>query len=384
MSVLIATDFRIMLFEGRYYLKNKHYHITKRYCDAFGPAILFTRVLEAREQPQGSDATPLLKKVVRAKSLAAVLAGKHTADIRSCLEDCSLAICRFPSIPAFRTAAEACRRGIPVLAECMGDAWDASWNHSAAGKLAALYYYFSMKRRVAKAPFALYVTDSFLQSRYPCPGITAAISNVALDGFCDGSALENRLRRINACDPKQPVLITVAAADNRSKGFDTVIRTLPLLKKDGINAKYVVAGPGDTSYLADLARRAGVSDRVEFTGELDPAQVKERLNGADLYIQPSRQEGLPRAVIEAMACGCPCIGTRIGGIPELVQKEYLIRPGSPAELCQKIKLLSRKENMASAAEENLARSRDFDQKILDNKRHVFFESIKACLGKDCL
>ncbi len=384
MSVLIATDFRIMLFEGRYYLKSKHYHITKRYCDAFGPAILFTRVLEAREQPQGSDATPLLKKVVRAKSLAAVLAGKHTADIRSCLEDCSLAICRFPSVPAYKAAGEACRMQIPVLAECMGDALDASWNHSAAGKLVAAYYYLSMKRWVRKSSFALYVTDRFLQERYPCPGRACAASNVALGAFADVNALDKRLARINAFDPQKPVLITVGAADNASKGYAAVIKALPLMKKRGVNAGYVVAGPGDTSPLAALAARLGVEENVEFTGELTSEQVRDRLFAADIYVQPSLQEGLPRAVIEAMACGCPCAGSRIGGIPELIQKEYLVKPGDPGDLREKLLRLCSKDNMLRAARENLARSRDFDETVLDTRRQAFFDCVKACLKKDDL
>ena len=48
----------------------------------------------------------------------------------------------------------------------------------------------------------------------------------------------------------------------------------------------------------------------------------------DIYVQPSKQEGLPRAVIEAMSRGCPVLGTDIAGIPELIQERCLFKKGS--------------------------------------------------------
>ena len=77
---------------------------------------------------------------------------------------------------------------------------------------------------------------------------------------------------------------------------------------------------GDGKHRPELERRAaalGVSERIEFRGQLASCElVRQELDRADLFVLPSRQEGLPRAMIEAMARGLPCIGSTVGGIPD--------------------------------------------------------------------
>ena len=60
--------------------------------------------------------------------------------------------------------------------------------------------------------------------------------------------------------------------------------------------------------------------RVIVTGHLDlPEQVAEHLSLCDVYLQPSLWEGMPNALMEAMASGCGCIGSDAGGIPEVIE-----------------------------------------------------------------
>lgn len=81
---------------------------------------------------------------------------------------------------------------------------------------------------------------------------------------------------------------------------------------------------GDGGYRSTLTKMAsdqGIADRVKFLGWLaaGPA-VRAELDRADLFVLPSRTEGLPRALVEAMARGLPCIGSTAGGIPELLRR----------------------------------------------------------------
>src|SRR4029079_12805478 len=88
---------------------------------------------------------------------------------------------------------------------------------------------------------------------------------------------------------------------------------------------------GDGKYRAELERRAAamnIRERVRFAGYLEREEVTRELDAADVFVLPSRCEGLPRAVIEAMARGLPCIATNIGGIPELLEPRDLGTPGS--------------------------------------------------------
>ncbi len=97
---------------------------------------------------------------------------------------------------------------------------------------------------------------------------------------------------------------------------------------------------GDGKYRSALEARAaahGLADRVCFRGQLATRQaVRDALDQADVFVLPSYQEGLPRAMIEAMARALPCIGSTTGGIPELLPSEYLVAPGDVGALALKI------------------------------------------------
>jgi glycosyltransferase involved in cell wall biosynthesis len=99
-------------------------------------------------------------------------------------------------------------------------------------------------------------------------------------------------------------------------------------------ARVAIAGRGDQEKaLRGLAAVLGVSDRVHLLGLRD--DVDTVLAAADVFAQPSLSEGLPLAVLEAMAHGLPVVATRVGGIPEAVidgQTGFLVAPGDPAAL----------------------------------------------------
>ena len=91
-------------------------------------------------------------------------------------------------IIVFRLPSEICQLGIkyakkyniPYIIECVGCAWDSYWNHSLLGKIYAPYSYIKMKKVIMKADYVYYVTDKFLQKRYPTKGNTVSCSNVVL------------------------------------------------------------------------------------------------------------------------------------------------------------------------------------------------------------
>ena len=113
-----------------------------------------------------------------------------------------------------------------------------------------------------------------------------------------------------------------------------MIKALAALKKQGIRMEYELAGSGDPSRLRTLAQRLGVEDQVHLLGSVPHDKIFAWLETIDLYLQPSKQEGLPRAVVEAMSCACPVAGARTGGIPELVDEEWIFRPGDVKDICR--------------------------------------------------
>jgi phosphatidylinositol alpha-1,6-mannosyltransferase len=133
-------------------------------------------------------------------------------------------------------------------------------------------------------------------------------------------------------------LIAVGTHDQLYKGHDDLIRALALLVARGPDLHLDLMGDGrhhDT--LRQLARALRVEDRVTFHGRVNAREdLRQLLDEADLFCMPSRTEGLPRALIEAMARGVPAIGTAVGGILELIEPRFCTRPSDPEALAELI------------------------------------------------
>ena len=103
----------------------------------------------------------------------------------------------------------------------------------------------------------------------------------------------------------------------------------------------VVGGGSELPHLAALAKRLGIAERVLFLGEV--ADVREVLAAADVFLFASLYEGLPNALLEAMAAGLPAVATAVGGIPEVVtegETGYLVPVRRPDLLAQRMVMLA--------------------------------------------
>lgn len=97
---------------------------------------------------------------------------------------------------------------------------------------------------------------------------------------------------------------------------DEVIRALPLLPKE---VKFLILGIGpDEAMLRKLSQEMGVLDRVHFLGQVRHEGMPKYLKVSDIFIRPSRSEGLGNSFLEAMAAGIPVIATPVGGIPDFL------------------------------------------------------------------
>ena len=360
MSIFIATDITIFRKDNSFYTREKVSNILKRYYDAFGKIVLFSRVNILDDITDDLvDITNLLTRVVPAKSLLSTLIGGADKAIIDNMKDCSLIIGRCPSINAY-------------------------WNHGIIGKIIAPFMFFKMKQVVRKADYALYVTSEFLQKRYPRKKSSVAVSNVLIDGS-EENVLNNRIDHIKSMDKSLISLMTTAATNVRYKGQQYVIKAIPKLNKLGIKIKYYVVGEGDIEYLHSLAKKLKVENQVVFTGRCSLKQVFELLDRVDIYIQPSLQEGLPRSVIEAMSRGCIAIGAKTAGIPELLEDEDVFRRKSSNDIVRVVYRISNNSTMRNIekAKRNFDVSKLYYSVILDKKRTDYYSKIKSELHMKC-
>ncbi len=133
------------------------------------------------------------------------------------------------------------------------------------------------------------------------------------------------------------VVGTMARFDPQ-KGLDVLIDAAKIVLPAVPSVRFVIAGAGPIeAELVARIRRQRLESVVKMTGFVDDAPGF--LAGLDVYVAPSRSEGLGLAIIEAMASGLPVVATSAGGIPEVVEDGrtgILVTPGEPAALAQGI------------------------------------------------
>jgi glycosyltransferase involved in cell wall biosynthesis len=141
------------------------------------------------------------------------------------------------------------------------------------------------------------------------------------------------------------------------KGFDLLVRALPSVIAHIPSARVLLVGDGaERAHLDALARSLGVSGRLRMTGKT--ADVTAYLAAADVAAVPSRNEGMGRVIVEAMALGLPVVATAVGGIPDVVtdgECGRLVEPESPDALAAALIELGRdpglRRKLGEAAEQ---------------------------------
>lgn len=258
----------------------------------------------------------------------------------------------------------------PYLLECAGCAWDEYWNYSLSGKLLAPYMEYRSKVDTRDASHVIYVTERWLQHRYPTKGVSTHASNVIL-GTVDKNSLSKRLDHIQNYNKKKIRIGTTGGVGNKAKGQHYVIAAMANLS-DEFDITYELVGGGNRDFLEKTADKYGVSKKVIFRGQLTHKEVLDWIDTLDFYIQPSMQEGLPRSLIEAMSRACPAIGSTTAGIPELLQDEYIFHRGSIKDLIRVMKYAFMSD-LNSVAKRNFEKSKEYEIERLNARRTVLYK-----------
>lgn len=367
--------------DGNYYSRTISDHVLARYFRIASNVTMLTRLKKVTDdnvirrlmkiESQGFS----VRQCPNLSSLTGMIFNKKQAKriIEQAVKEADVVISRLPCFIGNLVINEAVRQRKPYLIELVGCPWDSMWNHSIKGKFIAPSAYYATKKRVKNAKYVVYVTNEFLQNRYPTDGNSVNCSNVMLEAFDDG-ILEQRLKKIENNKNKKLVIGTTAAVNIRYKGQQYIIEALGKLKSLGIDHfEYQLVGGGDQTYLRAVADKFGVTDRVKFLGAMPHKEVFNWLDTIDIYVQPSRQEGLPRALIEAMSRGLPAFGARTAGIPELLDSDMLFSNTSRniQEICTILQNM-KPEKMKQQAIRNYSEAKKYDKEVIEERRNKFF------------
>ena len=184
------------------------------------------------------------------------------------------------------------------------------------------------------------------------PGVDPARVRVIPNGvdreFWDGAG------SAAGVDARVPMVLSVGRLD-RVKGHDVLLRAFPRVLDRVPGARLVIVGDGgDRAALAALAAELGIAQAVRFAGQLRAAEVRGHLRAARVFVLPSRSEGLPIALLEAMAAGVPVVATAAGGTPEVLEGGcgVLVPPEDAAALGEAVAALL----LDAAAQRSLSRT----------------------------
>ncbi|MBX2833485.1 MAG: glycosyltransferase family 4 protein [Micavibrio sp.] len=269
----------------------------------------------------------------------------------------------------------------PIAMEMAACAWDSTWNHGELkGYLYAPIRFLRDKIITANVDYVIYVSQNFLQNRYPTNAVTTIASNVRLSRP-DDLVLESRLQKIESKDLDEDILTIglIGPLGHKIKGIHIALQALSHIEKDK-PGKFIfkVLGPGNPENYRIMASELGIEHCVIFEGIIRSGDgVLKWLDDIDIYIQPSFQEGVPRATIEAMSRGCPCLGSMAGGIPELLDNKRLHKPGDIKTLKTHLeKMLTSKENQLEAAKYNFKKVSRYYSDELTPIREKFWGEFK--------
>lgn len=383
--VTFFHDHIFLKYKNEYYTSGSlNSDVMKRYIEPFGKIRLVTRQKEVESVKGGMKPSSIpnseFVEIPNYKNVRNVLKYfKARKIIKDEVVNAEFIILRTSSF-ANVAARYARKYNKPYLVEVVGCAWDGTWNYNLLGKIIAPFSYYMQKKTVKKADYAVYVTNEYLQKKYPNTNKTTNCSNVALTEFNE-EILKNRIKKIQGMSNEDKIIIgTTAAVDVRYKGQQYVIQALSELKNKGITKfEYQLVGGGEQSYLKSLAKKFDVEDQVIFLGSLPHEEVFDWLDTIDIYAQPSRQEGLPRALIEAMSRGLPAFGAKTAGIPELLEDKFIFGNNKKniREICR-ILTSFEKDKMLNQSRRNYEESKKYERSIIEARRRTFFESfIKA-------
>jgi glycosyltransferase involved in cell wall biosynthesis len=142
--------------------------------------------------------------------------------------------------------------------------------------------------------------------------------------------------------PEGAKVLVTAGVITRGKNIEILIKCLP---KIGMNNLFLlVAGDGSTksdfyyqNYLKELTESLGLNKKVIFTGWLEKEKVWGIFRASDLFVLPSKSEGMPNAMLEALGFDLPCFGSRIPGIIDILQyDELMFNPMDEKAITEKI------------------------------------------------
>jgi glycosyltransferase involved in cell wall biosynthesis len=386
MNVLVCLEHHFIQCGGQFYSRLLSPAFMQRYREVWDQVLVLARVSNQAVPPAG--VSPLECSDLRFIALPDYLGLREFLKCRSKIrriaqeatEQADSIILRAPGVISTAAWSFIRRSDRPYGVEVIGDPIDAFAKGAIRHPLRPVIRWKLSRdlQNQCRGAFATgYVTAAALQRRYP-PGphqFTTSYSDVELDA----AAIVDQPRKFTSvASPSR--IVMVGTFSQMYKGHDIILRALAQLKERNIPFEIVFVGDGKhRGEMEHLAAVLQINEHTTFLGEVSAgSSVRKQLDEAHLFVMPSRTEGLPRAMIEAMARGLPCIGTAVGGIPELLASDDLVPPNDVDRLAEKmIEVLQNPKRMESMSQRNLAAAAGYRDHLSAARRLEFYRILRS-------
>ena len=181
--------------------------------------------------------------------------------------------------------------------------------------------------------------QTYYKSIFPKSNIQIVNPGINTDFF-----VPSKLKIINT-----PIKLLYTGWLIKDKGIYDLLNAIAILSEKKITYKLSIVGPdfGNQKNIKEYAIKLKIDTNIEFRGLLASSkELLESYQNADIFVFPSHFEGFPYALMEAVACGLPCVGTRVGGVPDILnngKNGILVTPKSPTEFAEGIRELIKDE-----------------------------------------
>ncbi|GAB3025430.1 hypothetical protein GCM10027051_32700 [Niabella terrae] len=256
--------------------------------------------------------------------------------------------------------------------ELVGDPFEVfNTQQTYISKFLAVKTRWELRKVVKNAHSIAYVTERYLQRQYPFEnGFTINYSSIELSS----KFLRNEQKIF--CSPVLS-LIGVGSLEFPYKGVSFLLEALSVLNKDQIDFSLTWIGGGKLleKYIQDT-RELGITDKINFLGTVPNEEICTFFELNNIFVMPSLTEGLPRAMIEAMASRLICVGSNVGGIPELLNENCLFESGDVNAIVEKLyEIIDKFEEFKKYSDINYMKSKNFLPELLRERRNTFYSSI---------
>jgi len=168
--------------------------------------------------------------------------------------------------------------------------------------------------------FVSNVTKNLMESKVRFRQTLLVYNGIDTNKFAPASSDNRSLRNSYGINDDEVVIGQIGSLITR-KGVDLLLKSFAALTQKHVNIKLMIVGDGsERNALQDLSRDLLVDDRVIFVGDVTNTEVYYS-RVFDINVLASRSEALPLTLLEAAACGLPNIGSRVGGIPEIIDND---------------------------------------------------------------